>query len=139
MIYKEELFREPKMTEGCKVHLPVAYPRTALASWISAYPQRFWITGRLCLFYHISPRFQGLVDTSPGRLYSTCLTHSGVATARRHHAGSHFAPLDRPSHRGPHTSRPGWRQLSPFSDGRDPETFPRRSRPFFGITQIPIQ
>src|SRR2546422_8729959 len=66
-------------------------------------------------------------------------THSGVATARRRHAGSHFAHLDRPSHRGPYTSRPGWRQLSPFSDGRDPETFPRRSCPFFGRTQIPIQ
>src|ERR1700694_3284607 len=73
MSYKEKLFREPQMTEGCKVHLPVAYPRTDLASWISAYPQRFWITGRLCLLYHRSPRFQGLVDTSPGCLYSTCL------------------------------------------------------------------
>lgn len=29
--------------------LPVAYPRTDLTSLISAYPQRFWITGRLCL------------------------------------------------------------------------------------------
>ena len=73
MAYKDRLVREPKMTEGCKMHLPVAYPRTDLASWISAYPQRFWITGRLCLLYHISPRVHGLVDTSPGRLYSTCL------------------------------------------------------------------
>ena len=32
---------------------------------------------------------------------------------------------------------PRLRQLSPLSDGRDPETFPRRSRPFFGIHTNP--
>src|SRR5438128_626571 len=56
--------------------LPVAYPRTDLASLIHADPQRFWITGRLDLLYHIYSRLQGLVDTSPCCLYSTCLhTH----------------------------------------------------------------
>src|SRR5216684_5216476 len=139
MTYKEELCREPQMTEGCKVHLPVAYPHTDLASWISAYSQRFWITGRLCCYTTDPLVFKDW--WTPRLVACTVLafTPSGVATARRRHGGSHFAHLDRPSHRGPHTSRPGWRQLSPVSDGRDPETFPRRSRPFFGRTQIPIQ
>src|SRR5438128_626576 len=65
--------------------------------------------------------------------------HIGGAPERRRHAGSHLAHLDRPSSRGPHTARTGWRQLSPFSDGRDSETFPRRSRTFFGMAQIPMQ
>jgi hypothetical protein len=35
-----------------KFHLPAAYPRIDLASWILTNPQRFWITGRLSLVYH---------------------------------------------------------------------------------------
>src|SRR6266702_3259746 len=34
------------------LHLPAAYPRIDLASWIKTDPQRFWITGRLSPVYY---------------------------------------------------------------------------------------
>jgi fermentation-respiration switch protein FrsA (DUF1100 family) len=39
--------RQPRRMAN--LDLPAAYPRLDLASLISAYPQRFWITGRLSL------------------------------------------------------------------------------------------
>ena len=139
MTYKEELLQEPKMTEGGKVHLPVAYPRTDLTSWISAYPQRFWITGRLRFFItHLASfaRAGGHLAWLP-LPYSTLYMSSG-SRRERHHAGSHLTDLDRTSYRPPSTACAGLHELAAFSDGGDAETFPGRSRTVFRTAQIPV-
>jgi len=46
------------------LHLPAAYPRIDLASWIKTDPQRFWITGRLSPVYHRWPLFPRGLDTA---------------------------------------------------------------------------
>src|SRR5438874_1908301 len=50
-----------------RLHLPVAYPRSDLASLRYPSPQRFWITGRLQPLYHTCRLFQGRLDTSSAK------------------------------------------------------------------------
>src|SRR5207237_8026903 len=67
--------------------LPVAEPRTALASWRAAYPQRFSITGRLRLVSHTWRLVQEVLDPLPDGLARTRLSLSsgsrGEASCRR--------------------------------------------------------
>src|SRR5262247_1737169 len=81
---------------------------------------------------------QELMDTLPDCLYRTRLYLCRVATEGRHHAGAHLADLDRTSYRNPSPSGAGLHQLSAVFDGRDHDTFPRRSRPVFRTAQISI-
>src|SRR6266481_3156296 len=50
-----------------RLHLPVAYPRSDLASLRYPSPQRFWITGRLQPIDHTCRLFQGRLDTSSAK------------------------------------------------------------------------
>src|SRR2546428_9365922 len=55
--------RDQKNGRLRRLHLPVAYPRSDLASLRYPSPQRFWITGRLQPLYHTCRLFQGRLDT----------------------------------------------------------------------------
>jgi len=64
-----------------RIYLPVAYPRSDLASLRRLSPQRFRITGRLMPVYHTSPH--GLCkDGSPPSLASSCDEGNGARGAK---------------------------------------------------------
>src|SRR5687768_15947081 len=54
------------------------------------------------------------------------------------HARLHVANLDCTSYPSPPASRTRLYRLSPLSDGRYHETYPRRSGPVFGTAQVAI-
>src|SRR5438132_6708004 len=84
--------------------LPVAEPRTDLASWRAAYPQRFSITGRLRLVSHTWRLVQEVLDPLPDGLARTRLSLCRVAPEGRPPAGAPLADVDRPSYRHPSPS-----------------------------------
>src|SRR5438270_13409098 len=74
--------------------LPVAEPRTDLASWRAAYPQRFSITGRLRLVSHTWRLVQEVLDPLP---HSLARPRLSLSSGSRAQASCRRAPCSRGS------------------------------------------